>query len=73
MNKEELLKLINDQWETVMKETTTECDNLFHVKDGNLPKNPEWKGWMLGITEGINRSFGSLYRKVNTEMEAEDK
>jgi hypothetical protein len=68
MTKTELLKLIDTEWEKAVKDTAQECDNLFGTKDGNLPTNPEWKGWSLGIMEGIHRAYSSLYRKVNTEV-----
>lgn len=68
MTKTELLKLIDSEWEQMVQDVDKECTELFGVKDGNLPKNPEWKGWMLGITEGVHRAFGNLYRKLNDEL-----
>ena len=67
MTKTELLKFIDSEWEKAVKDTAKECEDLFGVKDGNLPTNPEWKGWMLGIIEGIHRAYGNLYRKVDKE------
>ena len=72
MTKTELLNFIDSEWKKAIKDIDKENDNLFGVKDGNLPTNPEWKGWMLGIVEGIHRAYGSLYRKVNKEIKDDE-
>ena len=68
MNKTELLKLIDSEWEKKVHELEKEFYDLFGVKNGALPENPEWKGWVLGLTEGIHRAYGDLYRKINNDM-----
>ena len=68
MNKTELLKLIDSEWKMKFQELEKEFYDLFGVKDGDLPENPEWKGWVLGITEGISRAYGDLYYKINNDM-----
>lgn len=72
MTKQELLQLINSEWEKTIEDTKKENETLFGVKDEELPTNPEWKNWILGITEGINRSYGSLYRKINNEIKDDE-
>lgn len=64
MNKTELLTFIDKQWAATIQYTIKECCKLFDITNEELPTNPEHKGWMLGITEGINRAYSNLYRKI---------
>lgn len=68
MTKTEILNLIDTKWKQKQEELDKEFYDLFGVKDGNLPTNPEWKGWMLGIQEGVNRVFGELYYNINNDI-----